>query len=171
MKRLLSILVMSVSTLLVANVNDGVKNVDHSFRSEKKVETTDNPHPVNGNVFMVKYRFLASDYIFASISHNTWQNMAFAHDTKTDTEFRNFLYPRINNFHKIDATGSGGSILESDIMVTIDIISWNYPQINRVFLNKSNDSVGIVLRTDRNHAWGNGGSDWWGPRVNDGNWE
>lgn len=116
------------------------------------------------------YCFLCPNRLIAKITHSTWQNIAFHHDTSNNDEFSNFVFGVLNDFKKKNHSGdeySVDSFWQSDIEILKSTIVNHYDNINDVFLNKNNDSEGIFIRTNRDSYWeNNNGSGFWGAVPN-----
>ncbi|WP_339024062.1 hypothetical protein [Spiroplasma endosymbiont of Agriotes lineatus] len=73
------------------------------------------------------------NYLHIYISHSTWQNISFQHDTKNAQEFKNSLVSTLNTFN-IDEFGS--AVTQSNRSIMIEIIVSKYDEINNFFLKK-----------------------------------
>lgn len=174
MKKILSMLgVVTITgtglTTLTSNnfLSTNVKSDNICLKTKKILN--DSNWSKNVNLLEVWYKFLASDDIIVYISHNTWQNINFAHSTMIESEFSNYLFGVLNDFLQANHSGGGeyDEIQSSDIIIMRNIIVNHYKEINTVFLNKKDDSRGIGIKTNRNSYWYNNPNDLnWGVHPN-----
>lgn len=176
MKKISSLLVFvtiidsSILTTLNNNIFTSTKLENNNTINNLKSDD----YPKNINRIENWYLFVGHNRLIARISHNTWQNFKFKHDifSQAKVRFSNTIFKTINSNYFIHANHSGDVspsdyISTTDLNILVSVIIEHYNEIDLVFMNKKDDSRGIVIRTNRASFWDENDK-WWGVHVNNG---
>lgn len=103
--------------------------------------------------FLVKYRFLANNYIEMKMCQTSAQAMAKALETVPAAKFRTYCNNFISRIKQVDKTGSGG-ILQSDKNNVVDVILDGASDFERVSTHfSSGDSRKFYVESYRSHKF------------------
>lgn len=94
------------------------------------------------------YKFLSHDQLKLGIDSSKWNKIKQIYKNANNyQEFKNKIKSEINNFHREDHSGWGGSITDDDINTLIDILYNHFQEINNHFLSIPNHGWKIITNT------------------------